>query len=234
MTAELPGIFVTGTDTDVGKTLVSTALMQSYKKQGLRVAGMKPVASGSQLTPQGLRNADAEALMREQSVALPYGLVNPYAFAPATSPHIAAAAVGTTIVLQPLLRAFEEIRRRVDRVVVEGAGGWYAPLSDDLCIEDIALAFRLPVLLVVGVRLGCINHARLTAEAIERSSLPLCGWVANQIDAQFHDWQENIVALTQRLNAPLIGVVRHQASVDPEQAAQSLNLALLAGGARRA
>jgi dethiobiotin synthetase len=224
-----PGIFVTGTDTEVGKTLISTALMRAFKKQGLRVAGMKPVASGSRPTPQGLRNADAEALMREQSVPLPYEWVNPYAFVPATSPHIAAAAVGVTIAAQPLLSAFAEIRRRVDRVVVEGAGGWYAPLSEDLCIEDLALAFGLPVVLVVAVRLGCINHARLTAEAIERSSLPLCGWVANQIDAQFQDWQENIAALTRRLNAPLIGIVQHQSCIDPERAALSLELAKMTG-----
>ena len=218
------GIFVTGTDTGVGKTLVSTALMRALKHRRLRVAGMKPIASGSVETPSGLRNEDALALMQEQSTPLPYELVNPFAFAPAIAPHIAAAQSGITIHVPKIVSVFETIQDGVDIVIVEGAGGWCAPISRDESMEDLALALGLPVLLVVALRLGCLNHAILTARAIERSSLAICGWVANRIDPQFPHWQENVATLTRHLNAPLVGTIEHQPHPNIEQAARGLNL----------
>ncbi|HEV7610653.1 MAG TPA: dethiobiotin synthase [Steroidobacteraceae bacterium] len=221
------GIFITGTDTGVGKTLVSTALMRALKDRGLRVAGMKPVASGSESTPAGLRNEDALALMQEQSTPLPYELVNPFAFGPAIAPHIAAAQAGITIHLSTIVTAFETIQDRADIVIVEGAGGWYAPISQDDSIEDLSLALQLPVLLVVALRLGCLNHAMLTARAIERSSLSICGWVANRIDPEFPHWQENVATLTRHLRAPLVGIIEHQPQPNIERAARSLNVVSL-------
>jgi dethiobiotin synthetase len=218
------GIFITGTDTGVGKTLVSTALMRALKGRGLRVAGMKPVASGSESTPAGLRNEDALALMQEQSTPFPYELVNPFAFVPAIAPHIAAAQAGIAIRLPKIVTAFETIQGLADIVIVEGAGGWYAPLSQDESIEDLSLALRLPVLLVVALRLGCLNHAILTARAIERSSQSICGWVANRIEPAFPHWQENVATLTRQLRAPLLGIIDHQSQPNIELAARSLNV----------
>jgi dethiobiotin synthetase len=221
------GIFVTGTDTGVGKTLVSTALMRALKSRGMKVAGMKPVASGSETTPEGLRNEDALALMREQSVPFPYELVNPYAFAPAIAPHIAAAHAGIAIDLKKIVAAFELLQARSDKVIVEGAGGWLAPLSDAAGMQELALAINIPVLLVVGLRLGCLNHALLSARAVESSGLPLCGWVANRIDSTFAYWEENVETLKGRLPAPLLGIVEHQATLSVDAAARGLDVAAL-------
>ncbi len=224
MSALRRGIFVTGTDTGVGKTLVSTALMRALKSRGMKVAGMKPVASGSEPTPEGLRNEDALALMREQSVPFSYEQVNPYAFAPAIAPHIAAAHAGVAIDLKRILAAFELLQARSDRVIVEGAGGWLAPLSDAAGMQELALAINIPVLLVVGLRLGCLNHALLSARAIESSGLPMCGWVANRIEREFPCWQENVETLKARLPAPLLGIVDHQATLSVEAAARGLEV----------
>jgi dethiobiotin synthetase len=218
------GIFVTGTDTGVGKTLVSTALMRALKSRGMKVAGMKPVASGSEPTPEGLRNEDALALMREQSVPFSYELVNPYAFARAIAPHIAAAHAGVAIDLKRIVAAFELLQARSDRVIVEGAGGWLAPLSDAADMQELALAINIPVLLVVGLRLGCLNHALLSARAIESSALPICGWVANRIEREFPYWQENVETLKARLPAPLLGVVEYQETLNVEAAARGLEV----------
>ncbi len=221
------GVFVTGTDTGVGKTLVSRALMRSIRDRGLRVAGMKPVASGSLSTPEGLRNEDAVSLIEEQSVPFPYTTVNPYAFMPPIAPHLAAAQAGICINLDRIVQAFAELHAGGQIVVVEGAGGWYAPISESSTMEDVALALGLPVLLVVALRLGCLNHALLTSRAIEISALPICGWVANRMDLQFAHWQENIATLSRLLPAPLLGTIGHQSSPSIEQAARCLNLDLL-------
>jgi dethiobiotin synthetase len=221
------GLFVTGTDTGVGKTLVSTALMRAFKHHGLQVDGMKPVASGSQSTPSGLRNEDALALMQEQSTRSSYELVNPFAFAPAIAPHIAAAQAAIFIDLPTIVKAFNALHAGVHLVIVEGAGGWYAPISEGTTMADIALALELPVLLVVALRLGCLNHALLTARAIERSSLAVCGWVANRIDPQFPYWEENIATLIRLLPAPLVGIIEHQPTLSIEAAARSLKVGLL-------
>lgn len=221
------GVFVTGTDTGVGKTLVSAALMRATKALGLKVAGMKPVASGSEMTSAGLRNDDALALMQEQSAPFPYDLVNPYAFAPAIAPHVAAAQAGIAINIHKIVAAGKKLRDQSNIVIVEGAGGWYAPISDDSTMADLAIALRFPVLLVVALRLGCLNHALLTAHAIVQTSLPLCGWVANRLDPRFPHWQENIETLTKRLRTPLVGIVEHQPMPDIERAARNLNVTSL-------
>jgi dethiobiotin synthetase len=218
------GIFVTGTDTGVGKTLVSTALLRALKSRGLKVAGMKPVASGCEPTPEGLRNEDALALRREQSVPFPYDVVNPFAFAPAIAPHIAAAQAGIAIDLGRIVAAFELLQARSDMVIVEGAGGWLAPISDAAGMQELAGALRIPVLLVVGLRLGCLNHALLTARAIESSGSALCGWVANRLDPAFSHWEENVGTLRRRLSAPLLGIVQYQATRSIDAAAGALDV----------
>ena len=196
------GYFITGTDTGVGKTLVSQILIQRLAQDHARVVGFKPVASGCRKTPDGLRNDDAVALQAISSVALPYATVNPYAFEPAIAPHLAAAAANTHIDIARICATIDAVV--ADRVVVEGVGGWLVPLTPDETIADLARRLQLPVVLVVGMRLGCLNHALLTAAAIRQCGLPLVGWVANEIDPTFERCDENIAALADRLDTPLL------------------------------
>ncbi|AFJ02463.1 Dethiobiotin synthetase [Methylophaga frappieri] len=200
------GFFITGTDTEVGKTRISVGLIEVLKQQGHRVAAMKPVASGCEQTATGLQNEDALALQAAASVRSPYSQLNPYAFAPAIAPHIAALQDGVEINLTNLVTHYQQIAETADVVVVEGAGGWLVPLNRQQTIADLAIALNLPVILVVAIRLGCINHALLTAESVRRSGLTLAGWVANNltVDPQ----QENIIAaISERIDAPCLGVV---------------------------
>ncbi|WP_297528632.1 dethiobiotin synthase [Thiohalobacter sp.] len=203
------GWFVTGTDTGIGKTWVSCLMLRHWAAQGRRAAGFKPVASGCRRTPDGLRNEDAEALMAASSVALPYAGVNPVALEPAIAPHLAAAEAGVVIEPEVLAR---DIRRAaagagLERLVVEGVGGWSVPLGPAGDLPELARALGLPVLLVVGVRLGCLNHALLTAEAVERSGLLLAGWVANLVEPDLPRLQGNLETLATRLPAPCLGTV---------------------------
>jgi dethiobiotin synthetase len=200
----MPGWFVTGTDTGVGKTLFAVSLLAGLARAGFKAAGMKPVASGCRETPEGLRNEDAERLMAASSVPLAYEEINPYALAPPVAPHLAAAAAGIEISLENILEHFDRLRARAEFVVVEGAGGWFVPLGPTLTMADLARALGLPVILVVGLRLGCLNHALLTAEAIGRMGCPLAGWVANRIDPEMMLVEQNIETLRERLAAPLI------------------------------
>lgn len=209
------GLFVTGTDTEVGKTVVATALAHWFASRGLGVAVMKPVASGCERTPRGLRNADAMALRRCSNLPLDYQAVNPYAFAPAIAPHIAAADAATIIDPDRIERGFRELAERSDVVIVEGVGGWLVPLGNAVTVEDLALQLGQPVVLVVGIRLGCLNHALLSARAIMASGLPWAGWVANLCDAGCERVEENIYALRRRLPAPLLGVVPHLGDAEP-------------------
>ena len=206
-------LFVTGTDTDVGKTRISVALIELLQKQGKRVAAMKPVASGCDLTSDGLRNDDALQLSQQANVELPYERLNPYAFAPAIAPHIAAEQVDIAIDLAVIKHHFDLIQQQSDVVVVEGAGGWLVPLNQTETIADLAIELNLPVILVVDIRLGCINHALLTIKAIESTGLTLQGWVANNFgkNAQSIDIVE---ALTQRIVAPCLGCVPVLASTE--------------------
>ena len=200
------GFFVTGTDTEVGKTVISVGLINQLQQQGLRVVAMKPVASGCEMTAQGLRNEDALALQAAADIKVAYEQVNPYAFAPAIAPHIAAQQADTEIDLQRLADVYQQLQQQADATVVEGAGGWLVPLNDNQTIADLAVQIKLPVVLVVAIKLGCINHALLTAQSIRSSGLELAGWVANDFlgDSQ----NEAIIdAINSRIGAPCLGVV---------------------------
>lgn len=204
----MPTIFVTGTDTGVGKTRISCGLLRQLRANGLSACGYKPVASGCEQTPQGLRNEDALALQAAAQTSEDYGCINPYAFAPAIAPHLAAQAVGVNLNLTLLNQAHDELAMTYDWVVTEGAGGFLVPLNHDVTFGDWATQRDWPVLLVVGMRLGCINHALLSAEAISRRGY-LLGWVANVLSDDMPNLQENIDALTARMPAPLLGVVAY-------------------------
>lgn len=221
--------FIAGTDTDVGKTTIAAGLLHAAKLNGLATLGAKPVASGCEVTPKGLRNADALALMDESSIKLKYEEVNPFAFEPAIAPHLAAREAGVVLDVQSLLGPMRDILARdADFTLIEGAGGWRVPLSDRANLSDLAMALQLPVILVVGVRLGCINHALLTAEAIAQDGLQLAGWVANIIDAKTSRLEENLATLAERLPAPCLGRVPKLKLVSPETVAAHLELDLLA------
>jgi len=225
-----PGLFVTGTDTGVGKTRAAAALCHAFALRGQRVAGMKPVASGCSRTPDGLRNDDALALCAAMNVRAGYAEVNPYAFEPAIAPHIAAAEAGQTIDFDVLDRAYERLAMRSDVVIVEGAGGWLAPLDARRAFADLAARWQLDVILVVGLRLGCLNHALLTQESIERRGLNLRGWVANAIDPQFERLEENVSSLQSRIEAPLLSFWPFAPQADLPAAAQSLFARLFSSG----
>ena len=199
--------FVTGTDTEVGKTVVAAALTRALVARGLRVAVMKPIASGSDPTPDGLRNSDALTLMAATNVAAPYEVVNPYCFLPAVSPHIAAREARVKIDLTLLRSRFDYLAGASDCVIVEGAGGWLAPISDTTSMADLAAALAVPVLLVVGLRLGCLNHALLTRESLATRGTPFAGWIANAIDPNFDRVAGNLATLTARLGTPPLAVV---------------------------
>ena len=218
------GWFVTGTDTGVGKTLVSLGLMQSLQDRGLRVAGMKPVASGCTRTQQGLRNNDAVRLQRQSSVELDYATLNPYTFEPPVAPHIAAAQAGISMDLDVILAAHARIAACTDRVVVEGAGGWLVPLNESASLADLAGRLGLEIVLVVGIRLGCLNHALLSVESIERRGPGLAGWVANCLAPADAVTAANISALRGRIAAPLLGVVPFQDEPDARTVAGCLTL----------
>jgi len=220
-----PDLFVTGTDTGVGKTLASCALLHRLRAQGLRALGMKPVAAGVEPTPEGPLNADVVALRSASSWPAPPELVNPYCFEAPIAPHLAAAAAGVRIRIEPILHAFETLRSSADAIVVEGVGGFLVPLNECEDAGDLAAALALPVVLVVGMRLGCLNHALLTQHAIAARSLHLAGWIASSIDPAMARFQENLAALRERIGAPLLGVMPFQ---DPPDAA-SFHLDLPAG-----
>ncbi len=204
------GIFITGTDTGIGKTTVSCALLHALRGRGLRAAGMKPVASGCERTPDGWRNDDALQLLAASDPQADYALVNPYAFPDPTAPELAAADVGVTVELAPLRVAFDALSAQADIVVVEGVGGWAAPLSAQLDQCELARAFGIPVLLVVGLRLGCINHARLSARAIRADGLHLLGWIGSAVDADFRRSEETVAILDRVIDAPRLGLLQHR------------------------
>lgn len=220
--------FIAGTDTDVGKTTIAAGLLHAARLQGLSTLAAKPVASGCAVTSKGLRNADALALIDQSTVQLPYERVNPFAFEPAIAPHLAAREAGVALALPALLKAMQGILAEgADFTLIEGAGGWRVPLSDHANLSDLAIALKLPVILVVGVRLGCINHALLTAEAIARDGLQLAGWVANIIDPKTSRLEENLATLAERIPAPCLGRVPKLKLVTAEAVAEHLQLDLL-------
>lgn len=223
----MSGYFITGTDTGVGKTLVSVALLHAFRNNGHRVIGMKPVASGCREYSFGLQNGDALELMSVSTSKLDYHLINPYAFAPAIAPHLAAQQSGQVIELEKIRDAFDLISEQAELVVVEGVGGWRVPLGPGLSTEDMAKNLRLPVVLVVGMRLGCLNHALLTADAIKRSGLKLAGWVANQVDPDMEMLHENLDTLRTLIEAPLLGFIPFVQDGDAGQASKYLDSKML-------
>ncbi|AUF98284.1 ATP-dependent dethiobiotin synthetase BioD 1 [Pseudomonas fluorescens] len=220
--------FIAGTDTDVGKTTIAAGLLHAARLQGLSTLAAKPVASGCAVTSKGLRNADALALIDQSTVQLPYERVNPFAFEPAIAPHLAAREAGVALALPALLKAMQGILAEgADFTLIEGAGGWRVPLSDHANLSDLAIALKLPVILVVGVRLGCINHALLSAEAIARDGLQLAGWVANVIEPRTSRLEENLASLAERLPAPCLGRVPKLKQASADAVAEHLQLDLL-------
>ncbi len=202
-------LFVTGTDTGVGKTRVATALLGALGRRGLSVAGMKPVASGCRETPEGLRNEDALALIGASTVRVKYADVNPYAFAPAIAPHIAAQEAGQIIELEVLEHAYERLALVAECVVIEGAGGWLTLLGERETLADFARLVDADIVLVVGLRLGCLNHALLTAQAIRTMDLSLAGWVGNSMGPAFERAEANLATLRRHIAAPCLGVLPH-------------------------
>ena len=205
------GCFVTGTDTGVGKTLVSAGLLHALAPHHRRVIGMKPVAAGVVPWGEDWASEDAIALRAASTVAVPSALDNPVLLLDPLSPHIAAARAGVQIDIASIVRSYHALAAQADAVVVEGAGGFHVPLSDTETGADLAQALALPVVLVVGLRLGCLNHALLTAEAIRARGLTLAGWVANRVDPAMEAVDENMAYLRARLAAPLLADVPHQA-----------------------
>jgi dethiobiotin synthetase len=227
------GIFVTGTDTGVGKTLAACALIHALVDRGIDVLPMKPVAAGAVVHSGGWANEDTIALLRaagrDESRC---GEANPVLLREPMAPHIAARREGREITLAPLLEALERLRASADFIVVEGVGGFRVPLSDSLDTVDMARAFNLPVVLVVGVRLGCLNHALLTADAVRASGLTLAGWIANGIDPRMAVADENVEALAQRLRAPLLGRLPHMPQPIAPALARHLDVSVLLGESR--
>lgn len=210
-------IFITGTDTEVGKTWVACALTRQLVSTGLKVAVMKPLASGCERTPQGLRNEDAVALMEQSNVRLPYQQVNPYAYEPAIAPHIAAAEAGRLPDIGHIARIADGIS--ADVLLLEGAGGWCVPLNHDTLMPELVRALDASVILVVGIKLGCINHALLSASHIKAGGFRLLGWVANQVEPEMPHYRENIKTLQKMLDVPMLCEVEWGsgiAEIDPE------------------
>ncbi|QWF70419.1 dethiobiotin synthase [Methylomonas paludis] len=215
------GFFITGTDTDVGKTWVSVALLRKFRRQGYTVAGMKPVAAGCEWRDDCLRNGDALLLQANSVPQLNYSQINPYAFAMPVSPHLACGEIQVN--LAHILDQLQTIRQRADWVLVEGAGGWLSPLSSSLDNAGLAVALQLPVIMVVALRLGCLNHARLTYQAVCQQGLPCAGWVAVEIEAGRTDVHANLDYLRRHIAAPLLGVMPYQAIPDFDVLADNLS-----------
>ena len=217
--------FITGTDTDCGKTLVTQGFMYLCRQQGMISAGMKPVASGATAQADGtLRNADALSIQSCCSKKTPYQLINPYCFEPPVAPHLAALMCGTDIDLAVIQAAHAELAQQNECLVVEGVGGWRVPLNGELDVAGLCQALRLPAVLVVGMKLGCINHALLTARSILADGVPLLGWVANCVDPEMHLLEQNISTLRQSIPAPLLGTIPFLLDISPALIAKNLRL----------
>ncbi len=201
--------FITGTDTGCGKTEITLGLMQQLQNRGQRVLGMKPVASGATETAGGLRNQDALRIQAQGSVPVPYSELNPYVFEPPIAPHLAAMQAGEKVELGVIRTHYMSLLAQADYVIVEGAGGWLAPFSREHSAADLALLLSMPAILVVGLRLGCINHALLSVESILASGVRLAGWVANEVEPDMLSRDENIATLRTAITAPCLGVVPH-------------------------
>ncbi|HDZ55998.1 MAG TPA: dethiobiotin synthase [Pseudomonas xinjiangensis] len=217
--------FITGTDTEIGKTTIAAGLLHAARAAGLTTAAAKPVAAGCERTAQGLRNDDALILMAECDPALSYELINPITLEPAIAPHIAAIEGKVALTVDLLATACNQVfERDADFTLVEGAGGWRVPLNDQQTLADLASELAIPVIMVVGMRLGCINHALLTAEAIARDGLKLAGWIANGVDPHMSRPEENLTTLRQLIKAPCLGVIPTLSPPSAEKVAACLDL----------
>ena len=221
------GFFVTGTDTGVGKTLVACALLRAFAARGMKAVGMKPVACGAEAGASGLVNEDVEKLIAAGNIAAPRERVNPFCFVPPIAPHIAARQAGVTIALDRIEESFRTLGALADVVVVEGVGGFHVPLGPGTDSAQLAGRLALPVVLVVGMRLGCLNHALLTAQAVAGRGLRLAGWVANHVDPQMAAAEENLRALEERIDAPLMARIPFARAPDSRAIAASFSIANL-------
>ena len=226
--------FVTGTDTDSGKTLVSTALLTAFNREAARTGaahlslGVKPVASGCETTEQGLRNSDALKLMSASSLKLSYEQVNPISFEPAIAPHIAAKQLGVNLSPEAILATLDrQAFAQADFCLIEGAGGWRLPLGDGRYLSELVQQLNLPVILIVGMKLGCLNHALLTQEAIIADGLTVAGWVANCVDPNMSVFDENLASLKEMMTSPFLGCIPHLKQADAEHAAHFIDIQLL-------
>ena len=218
-------LFITGTDTDVGKTVVACGFLAAANQQGLRTAAIKPVAAGCEVTEQGMTNSDALQLQAAASHKLSYQQINPVALEPAIAPHIAAAEAGVRMSASRLVGYCRGVSLLpVDMVIIEGAGGWRVPINSRETLADVAQELECAVIVVVGMRLGCLNHALLTMEAIRRDGLQIAGWVANILDTEMPRLQENIDTLKQLINEPCLGIVPRLDDLSPEQVATFLSV----------
>lgn len=220
----MSGFFITGTDTEIGKTFVSSLLIKLLVDEGLKVIGMKPIASGAKTIDGSLKNDDALSLIQASNVDVDYKKINPYVFEPAISPHLAAEDAGVEIDIKNIKNEFLDLKNKSDLVVVEGVGGWYAPLSFNTTVADLAEELNQPIILVVGLRLGCLNHALLTAQAIRQSGLVIAGWIANHIEKDFSVAEKNIETIKHFLNDfPFLGTVSHQTNSNEQSSIEQIN-----------
>ncbi len=219
-------IFVTATDTDAGKTLVSRAILELAKDHGLSTLGYKPVSAGCELTPEGLRNEDALFLQQASTIDCPYEKVNPIAYADPVAPHLAAARVNQVITVEQLSSGMFDLQQyRPDLLLVEGAGGWRLPLGKGSFLSDFVIQHKMPVIFVIGLKLGCLNHALLTYEALKSDGINVVGWVANLVDPEMRYLEQNITSLKDMIDAPCIGVIPFLDNT--EDAKQFLHIDLL-------
>tara|TARA_R110002072_G_scaffold21902_6_gene77221 strand:+ start:13840 stop:14529 length:690 start_codon:yes stop_codon:yes gene_type:complete len=223
------GIFVTGTDTGVGKTWFTLALMEALKQQGSKTSGMKPVASGGSYIAGKLVNEDARSILYHCSDPASYEHVNPFVFEQPVAPSFAAKQADETVKLDRIVASYKQLASVCDNIVVEGIGGWRVPLSDRIGTVDLVRELELPVVLVVGLRLGCINHALLTAEAIKADGVRLCGWVSNQLEKDYLQKEDTVNLLSEELNCPNIANLDYMLVPDPAKTRVKIDPSFIVG-----
>ncbi|MEJ2621691.1 MAG: dethiobiotin synthase [Candidatus Thiodiazotropha sp.] len=222
----MAGLFITGTDTGCGKTEVTLGLMRTLQQQGHCVVGMKPIASGARLTDQGLCNEDALRIQAQSSLELAYHQVNPFVYQASIAPHLAAQQADQSIDIQQIVAGYQSLTDLADYVLVEGVGGWHVPLGEQDTLADLVRALDMPVMMVVGMRLGCLNHALMTAECMLNAGVTFVGWVANQLDPEMSARAENLATLKTWLPAPCLAEIPYLAEATPEAITDQLSDAL--------
>jgi dethiobiotin synthetase len=220
--------FVTGTDTDVGKTVCCDALLQAANLQGKATLAYKPIAAGCELTPNGVRNEDALILQKSSTIKLDYKLINPIAFMDPIAPHIAAEIENNPINVETITTGLHTLQnKKADLLIVEGAGGWFLPLNSEQLLSEWVVEQQLPVILVVGIKLGCLNHALLTYQAIINSGLKVAGWIANQVQPEMPYYKENLMFLNNRIDEPMIAEIPYLKDLKNTSLSQFVNLELI-------